>query len=98
MRREQKGGAGLAVTVVVVLLLLPVFYVVSVGPANWLLNHRYLGERTAITIYYPLLILAENCEPVQNALSAYCEFCSPTPNLPTPLPSTPPPGAPAYGH
>ena len=58
------------------LVLLPLLYVLSVGPVVWLADHGYVGEWVG-NIYRPLLVLARNgVEP----LRAYIEFWSPKPS------------------
>src|SRR5688572_19191268 len=41
-------------TLVAVLLLVPILYVLSVGPALWLADHGYLTEQALVIVYFPL--------------------------------------------
>ena len=51
----MKDGSKVALIVaVVVVLLLPAGYVLSSGPALWLLDHDYLGSNSWRTVYSPL--------------------------------------------
>jgi hypothetical protein len=91
MRREDKGGWGVAVIVVAIALLLPVLYVLSLGPAVRLVNGGFLSESAAEAFYTPLIFVAENCAPAGYVLDAYENLWEPTTSAP-PLP--PPTAAP----
>ena len=49
-----------AVVLLVVLFLLPIVYVLSIGPVNWLVTNDYLDSDGPRCFYYPLIYLAEN--------------------------------------
>jgi hypothetical protein len=63
-----------AVAFVVLLLVLPALYVLSIGPAVWLVNHGYVDENIAETFYFPLLAAAERFDWVQNLLEPWMEL------------------------
>ena len=72
--REQDGrGAGCFI-IGVVLILLPVLYVLGIGPANWLVGHYPATRGPLSVIYTPVGIVAENCEPIANALEWYMDL------------------------
>jgi hypothetical protein len=58
-------------------LLMPVLYVLSIGPACWLAKHGYLSddERSPAHLFYtPLIWLHERVPMTQNALERYVEL------------------------
>jgi len=68
---KQQGRSAAGVVVLVCVVLLPVFYVLSVGPAAWLVKHKCLPETIVDTIYLPLLWLHENVKPARYLLEWY---------------------------
>ena len=67
--REQKGSGAGCVIFMAVLVLLPVFYVLSISPAA-LLADSYLSTQDWLgPIYFPLGYLAEYCPPFDDALT-----------------------------
>jgi hypothetical protein len=78
---KESGKSPIAVAaVVVVLLLLPIAYVLSSGPALMLLGQGRLSNATWETIYYPL-----RCDlgPLDPPLIWYWEQWAGGPGLPT---------------
>ena len=73
-RDEKRGGSGCAIGLV--FLLLPVLYVLSIGPVVMLVK----GEPPMWfqVFYYPLAWLASSCKPFQDALNWYMGLWSPT--------------------
>lgn len=72
--RERKGrGAGCAIGCAV-FMILPVLYVLGLGPAALLAKNDPSTEVWLVPIYYPLLILAEKCPPVETVLTWYIEL------------------------
>lgn len=58
----------------IVALLLPVTYVLSIGPAAWLVSHGYVGGRSADALhafYWPLGWLCQQWTPAEEALVWY---------------------------
>src|SRR5262245_40461888 len=95
-------GSAAAVVCVVILVLVPLLYVASVGPAVWSASRGYIGE-WALVVYFPLELLADACEPIGTALERYVELwdtpvvmSSPPPAMPIPTMAAPLP-APASG-
>jgi hypothetical protein len=64
-RRHSAAGLWIAI----LLLLLPL-YVLSTGPAHWLIRRGYLPQYTGI-IYLPLYPIVASSEPIQDAAQWY---------------------------
>lgn len=72
-RDEKRGGLGCAIAGVLLLLLLPVLYVLSIGPVAMLVNNND-SLRWMAVIYHPLGWLAECYEPIGHALEWYVDL------------------------
>ncbi len=59
-----------AVLVAIAVILLPLGYVLSLGPAIWLHQHGVLSEYARV-IYAPLEFLHDQCKPIGDALEWY---------------------------
>lgn len=70
-RQKETRAQPLAVIIIVVLLMLPVFYVLSVGPAVWLISQGYLDDGAARWFYGPLEWLAERSEMIRSCFQWY---------------------------
>jgi hypothetical protein len=79
MRQPLRFGRGgiPAILIVVSLVLLPVGYVLSTGPAFWLLEEGWLGSGTFDSMYSPVFALAES-DRANNALWSYVEWWCPS--------------------
>jgi len=64
--------SSLAVWLIVVVLL-PASYVLSLGPAIWLYQHDYLPDNYGLA-YWPLERLCEICPPIGDALRWYANL------------------------
>jgi hypothetical protein len=71
---ESRRSATPVVVAVLVTILLPVVYLLSIGPAVWLIQHEYLARETARAIYYPLVFAAEHNSWFNAALQWYSEW------------------------
>lgn len=71
---SSRSGAGLALVVAVLLVLLPVLYVLSIGPADYLVRSDYLDAETSRAFYGPLVWLYNSYEPIQPLLEWYLEW------------------------
>ena len=69
---EKRGGAGCVIGLVLVSLFLPVLYVLSIGPAAWLVKRT--DAQWICAIYYPLGLLGEYCQPLNDALEWYMKL------------------------
>jgi hypothetical protein len=79
-KHERGSGMAVVVTLAVVLILVPVLYVLSIGPAAWLVNTgRLNGDEGSVTVrfYTPLIWAAECCPPVDDSLQWYVSFWEP---------------------
>jgi hypothetical protein len=73
---DQRRGSTAAVWLVVALVLSPVLYVLSLGPAVRLLGDAPVSGFTA-AFYFPLERLAHNCQPIGDALRWYVSLWLP---------------------
>jgi hypothetical protein len=85
--RKKKGGATGPVVFVAIglLIVLPVLYVLSVGPATWLFTRGYVSckEGTPLwTFYTPLRWAARNSKVANDFLSWYENLFPPHPAEP----------------
>jgi len=65
---QRERSPAVAITIAVVLLLLPVGYVLSIGPAAWLQQHGVdSGNQFLGPIYAPIQRLAEHSQ-------VFCDF------------------------
>jgi hypothetical protein len=75
--RENAPRSSVAVWLIAAVLLLPVVYVLSVGPMFWLHQHGGLSPVTDELIalpYAPLGWLRDKCAPFARALDWYLDF------------------------
>ena len=64
--RRRKGGAVIAA----ILILLPILYVLSIGPVALLVEKTGVGMEAARTFYWPLIWLHDNT-PLEGPLAKY---------------------------
>jgi hypothetical protein len=77
MQGQRTSGAGLAVAAAIaVVVLLAIAYILSSGPAAWLVRHSYLSYQTSELVYAPLYHLADACR-ADRVLESYLEFWDP---------------------
>ena len=53
------------------LILLPLLYILSCGPAVILINRGYLSEEGFRIVYYPLNLAARSSRPIRDSLEGY---------------------------
>jgi hypothetical protein len=70
---DYRPSTTLLICLVVVGILLPVVYILSIGPVYWLVAQGYLSIG-AMTAYSPLEWLALNCPPFHDAIDWYLSF------------------------
>jgi len=75
----DQGGRGVAVTLAVALPMLPVLYVLSIGPVSWLINNRTIPVdgpvATGLSWFYaPFRLVLENCPPLEQFTVWYLAF------------------------
>jgi hypothetical protein len=95
MERERKSG--MAAAVAVLLLLLPLLYLLSAGPAVWLHRTNFLSER-AFVVYLPIEWAAEISPQFAAVVSLYVDLwdgpdvgIAAPPSAPVPVPPVPAP-------
>lgn len=74
-RRQLHSGYG--VPIVAALFLLPVLYVLSIGPAYWLLCRGQLSGETLHFVYRPVERAGEDHRPISHFLVWYIELWVP---------------------
>jgi hypothetical protein len=75
---DQRRGSAAAVWLVVAVVLLLVLYVLSAGPAVRLFDHRGSPYQPYVAAFYwPLIWLADMCQPIGNALQWYVSLWQP---------------------
>lgn len=72
MRPEER--AAIVCGLLLLLVLLPFLYVLSVAPTYWLASHGYLSWNIYGVLYGPLAQLAELWPPLDNFLQWLLEF------------------------
>jgi hypothetical protein len=70
---DQRRSSSLTVWLVAAFVLLPVVYVLSIGPATWLFDHRYING-WALSIYLSLELACDACPPFGRAVVGTREF------------------------
>ena len=91
----MRSSGAAAVVAMLVLLLLPLLYVLSIGPVVWLHGRGMMSPaitNAAETIYEPLDWAAQRSALVEQPLSAYVEWWQPAQAaIPLPPPASAPP-------
>lgn len=67
-----------AVVLLLVVVVLPALYVLSIGPAEVLVNKGYLSTATAQTIYYPILIFCQRNDAIGELMESYVSLWTST--------------------
>jgi len=70
-RNDKRGGSGWAIALVALLILLPVLYVASIGPACWLFYWDVVSIGSFNAFYAPILWLGERSELIGDAIRWY---------------------------
>jgi hypothetical protein len=74
-RDDKRGGLGVAIGLVLMLLFLPVLYVLSIGPAVLLIKSSGSFAWVGL-MYYPLEVIGEACQPFDAGIRWYIELWS----------------------
>ena len=71
--RERDTGRSLVGIVIAVVLFLPVAYLVSSGPVEWLMAHGYVSYDNPFVeaFYYPGELLMKYCPPLNHFVQWY---------------------------
>ncbi|MBC7854644.1 MAG: hypothetical protein IAF94_14525 [Pirellulaceae bacterium] len=72
--REHKGRGAACAIAGAVLTLLPLLYVLGLGPAGWLVRRYPDSAGVLRVVYYPLFVLSENSLTAQRTLRWYVEL------------------------
>ena len=67
--RKRKGGTGILIAVV----LIPLLYVLSIGPAVMLVNKTKISSKPFEVFYAPVIWVAENTS-LEKPLNRYAEW------------------------
>jgi hypothetical protein len=76
MDREQRFDLPLMMICLIVILLLPLAYLLSAGPVEWLMARDYIAYDNAYVdaFYYPGERLMEICPPLDRFVRQYLSF------------------------
>jgi len=68
MQRERAGGRAVLVCIVTVVVLLPLLYLFSAGPVEWLMARGYVSYDNPFvkTFYFPGQWLMDHCRPLND--------------------------------
>jgi hypothetical protein len=75
--KRPEGRAAVMLVIVLVLIVLPTLYVLSIGPAYWLVDGGQLSLATWLTFYWPLITLSDQNEEVRRLLATYLDWWGP---------------------
>jgi hypothetical protein len=78
-RDKKSNGTGCISVLVLTLLFLPVLYMLSLGPAMWLIQGDYISASTWDAIYLPVLWIADQSDSFGQILDWYMDFFRPGP-------------------
>ena len=70
---EKRGGSGCAIGAVIAVVFVPVFYVLSIRPAAWMVKGGP-GPWWLEVLYYPVAQLAEHSNTFRAALTWYMDL------------------------
>jgi hypothetical protein len=72
---ERRNAAPIAVVLIVLLVVLPCVYVLSIGPAWYLVNNHYGTWRPAFdSLYYPLFALCRHSDTFELIMVQYLNW------------------------
>jgi len=75
---ESKKKPGVAFWATVVVVVVPLFYVLSFGPACWLAYRDALSMRWTGIVFHPLVVAAiDGPQPIRRVLAGYAELFAP---------------------
>ena len=92
---SKSRSAPVAIIIVVMLVVLPILYVLSVGPAVWMFHSGYIGDEVIDVVYFPVIALHDNSAIAGHVLEQYVEMFVPNRMRPPPpmVPTIPTPNA-----
>jgi hypothetical protein len=71
---ESRKSAAPVVAAVLLVLLSPVLYIISIGPAAWLVEKEIISGEHAELFYFPICMAADNSPTVMSVLEWYLEL------------------------
>jgi hypothetical protein len=71
---ESRKSAAPVVAVALLVLLSPVFYVLSIGPAAWLVEKEVVSGERAELFYFPICMAADYSPTAMSLLEWYMEL------------------------
>lgn len=75
---HKSGFAGpVTVAAVGVLVLLPLFYILSTGPVIGLVARGYVSESAMIAVYSPISFVCDRCTPLDDGMRWYVDLFRP---------------------
>ena len=71
--RERQSSWSVAAILLTIALLLPVLYLISSGPVEWLMSRGYVSYDNPFVkaFYYPGEFLMRNCQPLNDFVRWY---------------------------
>jgi hypothetical protein len=79
-KRDRGSGTPVVATLAIVVIVAPFLYVLSIGPAAWLVNTGRLNDdegSVVVRFYTPLILAAESCQRVDDSLQWYVTLWEP---------------------
>lgn len=74
-KARQSGSATPVLAAILILVVVaPILYLLSLGPAVWLVEHGFIAGESIETFYLPVIALHESCPPIQPILEGYVEL------------------------
>lgn len=75
---HKSGFAGpVTIAVVGMVVLVPLLYILSAGPAIKLMSRGYISESALMSVYFPLEYVSENCAPLGEGIGWYLDLFRP---------------------
>ena len=71
---EEHKSSHRGIIIAATIIGLPFCYVLSFGPAMWLMEHGYLSHYVVMYVYMPIDMLATMFPPVARVLNRYMAF------------------------
>jgi hypothetical protein len=73
-RQISSIGVRAMILVVIAALVMSLLYVLSVGPAVWLLQHGYMSDGFFAWLYAPVNYVYDRSQPAKELLDTYTAF------------------------
>jgi len=74
MAKERNSVEGLTVVAIAAVILLPLLYMLGIGPLAWLASRGYVSGEFVGTMYYPLAAVCLRTPLTQDLLGSYIDF------------------------